>query len=532
MLPKQKFTPADILRIARRRLPLLVVPPVVGLLLALMVSSRMPNVYQADTLIQIVPQRVPTNFVPSTVTIKTEDRLEALGQQVKSRTQLERIITDLNLYPSMRAAMPMQDVVEVMRGNVVLDLVRPARNQPADGFYLRFKYGDPVTAARALERLSSLYIDQNARERGTLAEAAKEFLESQLEDAKHRLEAQEKRLEAFREQHAGKLPTQLQYNMQAIQSTQLQRQALVESLARDRDLKLMRERLYNDAVAAPAAIPAGAAAAAAANVDAANVTAMPPQQRLALAKANLQRLEARLTDNHPDVRRAREQVAELETQVASSASTAAQTPSGVTQEELQRRERISAMRAEIESLDRQIAFKESEEKRLSGVIADYQLRIEAVPGVESEWLALSRDYDTLQHSYQELVQKSESAKASVDLEHRQVGEQFQVLDAPRAASRPISPARPIISAGGFAGGLLLGLLVIALLELRDGSFNTKADIERVLELPVIALVPNVITVNDTLRVRRLRRLVSAAVVLSIGVGGYVVWAMQLWKFVA
>lgn len=530
MLPTRKYTAGDYLSIARKRGPLVLPPVAVCLLVALIYSSRLPNVYQAEMLVQIIPQRVPSSYVQSTVTIKTEDRLEALGQQVTSRTQLERIILDFNLYARERATRPMQDVVEMMRPNVSIDPVRPNRMAPVEAFYLRFQYGDPVLAARVTERLGTLYIDYNARERGALAEATKEFLVTQLAEARTRLEAQEQKLEQFRERHAGRLPSQLESNMQAIQSTQLQRQAMVESLARDRDRKLMLERLYNDALVEPVPVNFAAVQAAA---NPATLATMSPQQRLEAERANLGRLQQRLTDEHPDIRRAKQQIADLEKQVA--ATPAGNTPAavaGVSPEELQRRERISAMRAEIESLDRQVVFKESEERRMSAVIGEYQTRIEAVPGVESEWLSLSRDYDSVALAFKDLLSKSELAKSAVDLENRQVGEQFRVLDAPRVPGHPISPARLIITAAGLGIGLLLGLVLAVLLEFRDASFRSEADIEQVLGLPVIALVPNLLTVADRRRMRNRRLVISATAMLVIGAGGYVFWAMQLWKFVA
>ena len=530
MLPTKKYGIGDYLGIARRRGLLLVPPTVVCLFAALIYSSGLPNVYQAEMFVQIIPQRVPGNYVESTVTIKTEDRLDALGQQVTSRSQLERIILDLNLYQKERATLPMQDVVERMRTSVSIDPQRPRAHLPVDSFFIRFKYGDPVMASRVTERLGTLYIDYNARERGALAEATKDFLVTQLNEAKDRLEAQEAKLQAFREQHAGKLPSQLDSNMQAIQSTQMQRQAVVESLARDRDRKLMLERLYNDALSEP--LPAPTAQQASPDPNA--VAAMSPQRRLELERATLARLQQRLTEEHPDVKRSKKQVADLEKLVAETPATPGSTapPTTAAPEELQRRERISSMRAELESLDRQTAFKESEERRLSAVIANYQTRIEAVPGVEAEWVSLSRDYDTVQQAFKALLMKSESAKAAVDLENRQVGEQFRMLDAPRVPGRPISPNRLMISAVGLMLGLGLGLALVVGLELRDATFRTSADIEQTLGLPVIALVPELLTTASRRRLFVQRALIGASAAVAVCVGGYVFWAMRLWKFVA
>jgi uncharacterized protein involved in exopolysaccharide biosynthesis len=531
MLPNKKYAITDFITLARKYALLLIMPMCLGVFLALVVSSQLKNLYQAETLIQIVPQRVPDTIVQSTVTVKTEDRLDALKQQVQSRTQLERMITELNLYPEERATRPMQDVVETMRSSMSLQPVRPSGAEGVEAFYLRFLYRDPVMAARVTERMSALYIDYNARERGTLAQGTNQFLLTQMNDAKARLEQQERKLQQFRERHAGSLPDQQQYNMQAIQSAQLQRQALVESLARDRDRKLMLERLYNDAVAEPAPVPVMQVPTGSPGA----LAAMSPAQQLELARRTLAQLSTKLKEGHPDLRRARKQVTDLEAQVASMPASTGTDPApsaAVSAEETRRRERISGYRAEIEGLTRGIGFKESEDIRLGGVIADYQRRIEAVPGLQSEWLSLSREYEAVQASYKEFSTKSEAARVSVDLETRQVGEQFRVLDPPRVPGRPVSPQRQINNAGGAAGGLFLGLLIIALLEIRDGSLKTDADVEHVLKLPVIAVVPLLLTDRDRSR-RRLRRQLAVGVMTGVfAVGAYVFWAMRLWKFVA
>ena len=441
------------------------------------------------------------------------------------------MISELNLYPTERAIRPMQDIVEQMRASMSIHTMKSNRAEPVDSFYLRFKYEDAAMAARVTERLGTLYIDYNARERGALAQGTNEFLETQLNEAKSRLELQDSKLQAFRERHAGKLPSQLQSNMQAIQSTQMQRQALVESLARDRDRKLMLERLYNDALAEPAAVRGGGLAPAANNPTA--LTALSPRQQLDFAKANLSILDAKLQEGHPDLRRARKQVADLEKQVAElPESGPLASDVTVTPEELQRRERISSMRAEIESLDRQVAFKESEERRLGNVIGDYQSRIEAVPGVESEYLALTRDYDTIQASFRDLLTKSEAARVAENLETRQIGEQFRVLDAPRVPARPISPQRALISGGGLAGGLFLGLLVVGLLEVRDGSLRTDVDVAQVLNLPVVAVVPRLLSAQDRQQIYRWRLIVAGIAVVLTAASGYAFWALRLWQFVA
>ena len=530
MLPGKTPAPSDFVQMARRRLWWLILPPVLTTFAALVYSSTVPNAYQSDMLIAIDPQRVPDAFVRSTVTLSTDLRMDAIEVQVMSRTNLERMINEFDLYPDERKTQPLEEVVALMRSNVEVQLERgrpgPRGLEPSNAFHVRFTYHDPLVASRVTQRLGSLFVEQNRSDRRGLAESTNSFLEVQLEEARKSLVVQERRLEAFRERHGNAMPTQMSSNMQAIASSQMQVQSLVESTARDRDRKLMLERLYRDAAAEPSPAPVVSATTTAASASST------PAEQLASAKANLTALELRYRPEHPDVVRAKRLVAQLEgkagaTASASTSATAPEVPTSSTTPE--RREQLRQMLAEIESLDRQVAFKESEERRIRSEIADYQRRIEAVPGLESEWSALTRDYDTQQTAYKELLAKSGAAKLAVDLEQEQIGENFRIVDPAGVPVQPLSSLRLQINAGGLALGLLVGISIAALLELRDESFRTDKDVVEVLGLPVLASAPYIESAGDRAQRRRRRLQASVAGLLLVVGAGYLVWTLKLWN---
>jgi polysaccharide chain length determinant protein (PEP-CTERM system associated) len=535
MLPGKTYSVRDFIQIARKRATLLVVLPIVTLFGALVYSSTLPNVYQSSMLIAIVPQRVPNEFVRSTVTLSIEERLGTITVQVMSRSVLEPLITEFDLYPEERAKLPMEDVVNLMRGHVDVEPVAPRRGaRPGElpAFYVRFKYSDALIASKVTQRLGTIFSDQNARDRGAIAKATDDFLQVQLDEARQRLEEQEKRLEQFRKRNGMVLPTQLPSNLQAVQSTQMQIQAVVEAIARDRDRKLMLERLYQDASAEPE--PQAVTGSTSRNGAPENASA---KQRLAAARSALAVLERRLTPEHPDIAAARRAITDLEDQAAAEEKVAAalkeasgvQPPESI--QEVQRRERLRQMRAEIESIDRLTSFKEAEERRLRDLAAEYQRRIEAVPGIESEWAALTRDYDTQQRAYRDLLQNSEASKVALDLENRRIGEYFRVLDRAVVPRKPVSPVRIQITGIGFAVGLLLGIGIVVLLEIKDSAFRSEADVRNVLALPVLAMVPFVESpVDRRRRVRRFWMVATAGVLLTVG-ASYVFWAMRLWTVV-
>jgi polysaccharide chain length determinant protein (PEP-CTERM system associated) len=527
MLPGKKLGIADVIGIVRRRFWLIVIPPFLTLFPALLYSSTVKNMYQSDMMIAIDPQRVPDEFVQSTVTLGTDARMEAISVQVRSRTNLESMIEEFDLYPAERRLLPMEDVVKKMDSNIHVTMEKSRNSAGRDAtnaFHVQFTHTDPNVAARVTQQLGSLFVEHNSRERGSLANATNIFLDSQLAEARARLVEQEQKLEAFRQKHGKELPTQMMPNLQSLQNAQLQVQSVVESIARDRDRKQMLERLYRDAEAMPVVETAPA------NAGAAIVATASPEQQLSTARAALAAMELRYRSDHPDVIRTKRIIAELEAQQKGSGG-GASTPNraAISNVELQRRERLAQTAAEIESLDRQIAFRAGEERRLRSEIAEYQRRIEAVPGLESEWVALTRDYDTQQAAYKELLSKSGAAKVALDLEQQRIGEHFRIVDPAMVPVRPLPSIRGQVNIAGLVIGLILGLGLAALLELRDASYRTDEDVIEVLALPVLATVP-LVESNKERRRRIGRTLAFSTLGLAAVVGaGYVAWAMKLWQ---
>ena len=521
MLPGQKYTPEDILRIAWRRKWLIVVPLVAATVGAAIYTNRLPNQYRSETMILIVPQRVPESYVRSTVTARIEDRLLSIQQQILSRSRLERIIQDFGLYPNERKAMVMEDVVELMRLDILIKIER------GDGFKVSYVSGNPRVAQKVTERLASLFIEENLRDREVLAEGTSQFLDAQLEDARRRLLEHEKKLEQYRRQYAGQLPQQVDSNVRAIQNAQLQVQSLSESMNRDRERRLMLERQLNDLqttealMMPPPSLDAGT-----------DAQGSSPVQQLEAATARLKVMEFRYRPDHPDIVTAKRLIRDLEARLDLESSTQLAAPdvpsTRVNTMELLRQSRLRELQDEIAALDGHLVKKQADEGRLREVIPCYQARVDGAPTRESEVTELMRDYATLQTLYTSLLGKREDSKISANLERRQVGEQFKVLDPARVPERPFSPNRLRLNAMAAAAGLALGLALAALLEYRNASFKTEEEILQVLQVPVLALVPMMRSAREVHTRKRRRALVAAAGTLSaVGViAAYVLWVFQ------
>jgi polysaccharide chain length determinant protein (PEP-CTERM system associated) len=491
-----------------------------------------PNRYRAQTAIIITPQQVPTNFVPSTITTMLAERLQMIRQQILSRTRLERIIEEFNLYPDMRASRIMEDVIEKMRNDIGVN-IQTSRDRRADSgaFTVSFEADSPRTALLVTERLGSLFIRENLEDRAVLADATSQFLDAQLEEARRRLIDHEAKLEEYRRRNAGSLPSQVPSNLQAIQTTQLQLQALQDDSNRDRDRRLFLERAIAEAEADSAVMPV----AVTPNPGDATPQPAPAAARLEAAKAGLRGLELRLTPGHPDVQRTKRLIRDLEKEAEAEAlgrpvGDGQPASAGLSPAARNRQDRMAAMKAETETLDRRLTARRGDEQKLRQNLAAYQARVEAAPGRESEMIELMRDYETIKNSYTDLLRKSETSKLAVNLERRQIGEQFKIIDGARLPERPISPDRPRLIGMGAVLGLGLGIALVGLLEYRDSSMKTESDIMVALSLPVLALIPAMVTkAEEVARIRRRRLIALSSVAGLVMIAGAAAWKLQLFE---
>ena len=483
MIPGKQYSFEALMQVAWRRKWLILLPALLIGAAGAAIVYYLPNLYRSETLILVVPQRVPESYVKSTVTARIEDRLQSISQQILSRTRLEQIVNDFNLYAKERADKDlMEDIVEKMRSrDIGIDIIK------GDAFRVSYQSSDPRVAMRVTERLASLFIDESLRDREVLAEGTSQFLATQLDEARRQLVLTESKLQEYQGAHNGELPAQLEANMQGQHNAEMALQTLSESLNRDREHRLLLDRQVADIIDTPDELPKSADGTAR-QADMAQTLA----DELKIAQQALLAVELKLKPEHPDVRKQRRAVAELEARVKAQdlegTLKARPTAAPVMMDGAKRR-RLTDARAEIENIERQIQAKTAEAGRLSGLVGMYQARIEATPVRESELAALTRDYQTQQNSYTSLLQKKEESQMSANLEKRQIGEQFKILDPARMPEKPASPDRPRLYLIAVLAALAAGLGVAAMAEYFDRTLRTEADVRAALNLMVLATVP-------------------------------------------
>jgi len=508
MLPGKKYTPDDILRIARKRWWLALIPVAIGLIGATLYAYTVPDRFRSQTFITVTPQQIPDAYVRTFTTQRIEDRLASLQQQILSRTRLERVITDFNLYSEQRRQMPMEDVVEIMRNDIRAQATR------GDVFILSFESASARSAKEVTERLASMFIDENLRNRMATADSTSQFLAAQLEDTRKKLEAIEKQRAEFRQQYMGELPEQVTANLATLSATQMRAQSLTDSNSADMLRKASVERQIAE-LSNPGTPSTG-------GIDLSAGALQPSQTATQLAQAQeaLAQLRLRLREDHPDIKRLQRTIEDLQGKLdreSTERPISPGAPRGGTQRVDPRSLRVEELQKELTQVNLAMRQRDVELGRLNAQLGQFQSRVMASPALENQRLQMERNYETYRTQYDDLLSKSNAAEMSAGVEQRQIGEQFRVLDAARVPERPFSPNRPRIIGLGLAGGFALGLALILLIEFRDTSFHTVDDVVATLALPVVAAIPIIHTQSERRQLRRRRfatSVATAAVVLG------------------
>ena len=519
MLPGKTYSIDEVLRVARKRMWVVLVPLAVVSAATAVVVRKIPDQYRSDAMIVVIPQRIPTEYVRSTVTIRIEDRLQTIKAQVLSRTLLEETIKTFNLYAEERKnGALMEDIVNRMRNEVFITLFRLGET-----FQISYVGEDPKTVTKVTEYLTTTFINQSHKDRSSLADSTNQFLETELADAKRRLIDHELKLQAYNQRHSGELPSQQPSNLQASANLQMQIQATLTQISNLQDRRRNAEKEIQNLQTIAELFPVPDVTPVPNNPT--GPVTLSAAQKLANAEAKLAAQQAaKFTEDHPEVRASRREIAQLQKEVEAEAlrqPVSSVTPRPISPAQYAQQKRLQDLRDDIEDIGKEIAAKLLEEKRLRDMSGTYQNRADMAPIRASELVELTRDYATLNGRYSSLLAKKEEAKMALNLEARQIGEQFRLLDPARLPEKPIKPNRPMMNMMGLAAGFGIGLVLVGLLEYRDSSFKTDAEITTLLTLPVLAVVP--LMQSDDDRERATRR----QLVMSVGLGSTVLGCLAV-----
>jgi len=455
----------DYIEIALRRKWFVIIPLVVSIIGVILTLLLVPRSYKSTTMILVEHQKVPESYVNPTVTADINERLNTITQQVMSRTRLESIVNEFGLYNKEKSNITSEELVGLMRGSIEIDIKGGRGGGRTSAFSISYMGSDPETVMHVTNRLASLFIEENLKVREQQAEGTTEFLDNQMQGLKTDLEAHETQIKLYKEKYMGELPSQIDATLRTLDRLQLERKIINDQLSASVDRKIMIEEQLSETNAQEIAT---------------DKTSKDPQKRkLAELQAELTRLSSSYTDKYPEITRLKREISEIETQINTDKGTESEGTN------------IDRLSKKLTDVNKEIAKLKEEQENIAKRISVLQGRVERIPERELQMTALMRDYQSTRENYQSLLNKKLDAQLAENLEKRQKGEQFKILDPANLPIKPFKPDPNRIILMGIALGVGSGVGLVVLLEVIDASFRKPDDVYAVTGIPVLATIPRI-----------------------------------------
>ncbi len=461
----------------------------------------LPPQYRSQALLLVEQQSVPQTYVQPNVVFHSSELLQTMSQQVLSRNRLSRVVRRYGLYPATVRQQGLNAAVRRLRKAIRIQPVELAglpkpRRGHWSAFRIAYRAATPALAQRVANRVTTMFIQANLRATQQASDRTTEFLRSQLQQASQTLAQRLQQLQNFERSHLGFLPGQDQANLTMVVSLQNEWAQSQSALYRTQQRIALDRSLLAQAPRTPA---------------------VRLRQQLAQLQARLRQLRSQYTDRYPDVVHVRNEIAAIQAQLARpGAGTPVAVPSLA---------RVQ-LRSQLQAAEAMLPRQQAQAARLRRELRRYQNRLTLSPLPAAQLAALTASYNQAQSGYQALLAKLNSSQMATQLEQRQGGAQFRLINPPGLPRRPVWPKARVLSLLGLALGLILGIAASALAELSRDVIETEAELIAMKVGPVLTRVPPLHSPSQVMRHRMFSALqwtLASGLIGLIVAGNLLLW---------
>jgi uncharacterized protein involved in exopolysaccharide biosynthesis len=448
----------DPMGVVQRRWLLMLAALGVGLVATVIAVLFWPLKFVSQSTVLFTSQQIPQEFVRSTVREDSIANINAMAGKVFAQENLVRLVEEQHLYPELQGKVNSDDLARRVLRSITFERVEDysggGKRAPEMSiiYGISFESDDPIRAAEVSNALAALFVEASISRRNEQARRTTEFLKRELERDERELRENTAKISAFRQQHRGALPTELQTNERKLDMLAQRRMSITADIA-------TRDSRIASLLAAPS-----------------EAQPSPNEVLLEETRREMARELAVNTEEHPNVIAVQDRVQRLEELVARERRQG-RAPTGSV------KALIDNERREIENLRTQIAQIDTDMAEVGG-------RVDLTPKTSEELEALEERATVLREDYLSTLRKVEEAELAENLESAQQGSQVSLLDPAMPPKAPLV-SRWLVLLCGLGGSLMLAVAVGVLLELVDPVLIDSRQLEDIAELPVLGSLPRI-----------------------------------------
>jgi len=457
---------------------------IASLVLALLYCVLAPKYYQSETLILAEEPKLLDNVVQGQGAGEgnLEQRIFVIQRQILNRNFLLPIVKEFNLYPDALEAHDEDLAAKEFAESVTVEMIKKEQTGNftgrggIDAFIVSFMHEDPGIAMQVTSRIAAQFIDENIKEREKSAEGASEFLDDEVRTLKLELEKKESQITQFKNTHIGELPQQTDANLRTLDRLHSEILSVNEGVKRHSDKLVMVEKAIYDYRTYGRLNPAFGSR---------SLGPDPLFQKLQELRTKLVALKAEFYDEYPEILLTKEEMRKVEEELVALYGPEAIKPDRKPLDPyLQDLEKLqSEERTELGLAKQRLQMLQARKKEI-------EQRVDKFPEVEQELAILERDYNSMKTNYAMLLDKRLHARVAENMEKRQKGGKFRILDPASFPRSPSIPNRPKVIVLGFLFGCILGVGVSVMRERLAPQFRGAEDVELLIGPQLLAAIPD------------------------------------------
>lgn len=527
----------DIKKIVGKRKNIFLLTFFLCLAIGFTVAVSLPPIYKSEVMIKVDDQVLAESFVQPTVNEYVEERIGKINQQILNRSKLEEIVYKYNLYSANKISTDISEVIEKFREDINLETVvsemqsKPGGKQLSftTAFTLSYEGRDPYIVQKIANTLANFYIEEDNKNSERIVSETTEFLKLEQLRLKNEIEAQEKIISEFKEKHSRELPEDIGYNLGAIARYERDYEQAEMNLRSANERKIfLQSQLAEVEPLAPIVVEG-------------NKISTNPSQRLKELNLQLTMLKSVYSEKHPDIKKIKYEIKELESQVSAS---------DISVEKIKRirnlenqltvleakysskHPEVKALKKEIATLRKEIKYigsetaklkiseekpdnpayiklvtelnaikieiqsLEVEKKRAIKAIENYQGKIARMPTIEKELNSITRDYEGSKKKYDEIYSQLMSAEVAKQIENKNRGRKFTIASKAYLPTKPYKPNRIGIILISLIIAIGLASFFISICEILDNTLRSQQEITQIIGAPVFSTLSFIETTQE------------------------------------
>jgi len=445
--------------------------------------SQLQDTYESEARVFADTQSILGPLLKGmTVETNTDAQIGLMVKTLLSRPNLERISRMTDLDVQANTPKEFEELIERLKDDI---LIKKTGGRRENIFNISFTDKDPIMARDVVQTVLTLFIENTRGDNRRDSDSANKFLDSQISEYENLLAKAEARLTSFKQKYSDVLPNQYGGYYVKLNNAKEQLKGIELILLETKTQLIASKTKLAKLSKSPSSDNAQQN-----NIVDSNSVQTTYDARIAELEGQLDSLQLRYTEQHPDVKEVQRQLehltkkrnSEIEQYLSSNSD------NGDKYTPISQNPVIQDIQIQVNQLEGQVASLEVRANNYRNTVTELDNKIHTLPEIEAQLVALNRGYEINKDQYEDFLGRKAKAQIAQSADESTSKINFKVIDPPRAPLKPAGPKRFLFYIVVTFLGVGVGLGLSFLFSQLNPVVTSTSQVSRATGIPIFGIV--------------------------------------------